>query len=364
MNKYLLTIFLFVFISLQCSQRKPSVSDPDELVQQVEALEAHYDSVYIFLAGCYDPDWGGFYERIGAPGTPKLESTARALRLLEWGAVFDNLPDTIKKKQAAFFQNLQNPETGFFEDPQEKRKAENRRGRALSYSTRSLKMLGAEPLYPLPTVKAKVGVEHIQSAAAFVSWMEQLDWNKPWGSCAAISSQPTLIKNQPDSLQQAIVSAAFEWLEQEQNAQTGWWGSQTPYHELSGAFKLGLFYKHFDHEMPNPDKIYNSLLKTLREEEFHDGCWARNALELFSIVKPGFENISLEDKKDIVEISIRNILQLKRNDGGFARNIHQKYSVTDGCSQAMKTRIFLRSLVGLEDKPFPRGELFFENIVE
>jgi len=343
-----------------CRQSAKNESVSEEIVTLIENLDQHYDSLYFFLSGCYDAEKGGFYEFIGASGEPKLESTARAITMLEKAEMLSEMPAGMKLSIIKYLQNMQNPETGFFEDLQEKRDPENRRGRAFGYSVNTLGKLGAEPLYPLPTTESKVGVEHIQSAGVFVNWMQNLDWDKPWKAGAAISSQSILIKNLPDSLKNAIIDAAFDWLAENQDAETGWWGNDSPYQMLSGAFKLSNFYQAFSRPMPNADKIYQSILKVLREEQCSDGCWVRNPLHLLNVIKPGYENISVMEKEEIIRISIRNILNLERKDGGFAQNTHQKYSVTDGCSQAMKTRDAVRKLAGLTNKPFPNGDLFFK----
>ncbi len=330
-----------------------------DVVRVVEGLDDYYDSLYFFLSGCYSKDHGGFYESWEQSGVPKLESTARAITMFQRAEALDDLPAHIKADMIGYLQAMQDPETGFFEDMQENRDIHQRRGRALGYCVGALKKLDASPKYPLPDAKSGTGVDHIQSSEAFVKWMESLDWDQPWKVGGAISSQRTLIEQLPDERQKKLLYAAFDWLENTQDPNTGWWGNDKPYYQLSGAFKLGLLYKAFDRRMPREDLIYSSILKTVGEEKSHDGCWVRNTLHLLEVIRPGFEGISNNDRELLVTKLSENIIKLRRPDGGFARHEGQTFGVTDGCSQAMKTRDSLRKLAGLPEKPFPNPELFW-----
>jgi hypothetical protein len=98
------------------------------------------------------------------------------------------------------------------------------------------------------------------------------------------------------------------------------------------------------------------------EEECHDRCWVRNTLHLLAIIRPEYKGIPQEDKEVLVKKLSENILKLKRSDGGYARHEGQTFGVTDGCSQAMKTRDALRKLVGLPEKPFSNAKLFEQNL--
>lgn len=86
--------------------------------------------VYIFLAKCYDEESGGFYEDTLRRGNPKMESTGRAVTMLNKAGVLNEMPIEIKDKIIRFLQSNQSADTGFFEDSQEKRDGETTTGKS------------------------------------------------------------------------------------------------------------------------------------------------------------------------------------------------------------------------------------------
>tara|TARA_R110002124_G_scaffold106139_1_gene257563 strand:+ start:11536 stop:11781 length:246 start_codon:yes stop_codon:yes gene_type:complete len=80
-----------------------------------------------------------------------------------------------------------------------------------------------------------------------------------------------------------------------------------------------------------PNSILKSTLKCIREEKCINSTWVRNPFNLLAVIKP-YVGISEKEKNDIIKISIDNVLQFSRNDGGFANSVKDEYGTTDGCS--------------------------------
>ena len=307
------------------------------------------------------PKPGGFYESVPKEGKPRIESTARGITMLEKADMLDAIPATMRQKFIIFFQMHQDAASGFFEDPQEQRSAYERRGRALSYSVGALEKLGATPLYPLPGKKSdQTEMAHLQSVPDFRAWLDDLPWERSWSAGSILSAQSALISQLPEPLHSTIVDFLFAYLEERQHPSTGMWGTGSPYVQISGAFKVSMMYQTFGRLMPRADCIYRSLIKCMRKEVCWDATWVRNPLHLLRVIQPQLEALPDTERQEIVRIAIYNISQFLRPDGGFARNLEQNYGVTDGCSQAMKTRDALRELIGLVEEPFPAGRNFLQ----
>ncbi|QYY35246.1 hypothetical protein [Ruficoccus sp. ZRK36] len=130
-----------------------------ELQEALSELDALYADVLPWMAQLYDPDSGGFYESIGLKERkepkdygPDIQSTFFAIVILANSDMVETMPPAIKRQMVRYFQSRQDPQTGYFVDHDYPDMVENQRvlGRALSFSLGSLRMLGSEPLYPLP----------------------------------------------------------------------------------------------------------------------------------------------------------------------------------------------------------------------
>ncbi len=337
-------------------------SDAPEQGPLLEEIDTIYTGLYPFLADLYDPESGGFYESTARLTPPRIESTARGLTILERGGVLDDLPDSMRLGFIRFFQRFQDPRTGFFEDIHEDRDVHQRRGRALGYTLGALEKLGGEPLYPLPGSEPETeGMEHLASVEAFGKWLESLPWEHSWRAGSILTAQNVLIERLPEERRRAVLAYLFDYLARRQNQKTGMWGGGEPYVLVSGAFKLSGIYGHFGRPMPQPERIYHTLLGTMRHEEAKDATWVRNPLYLFQAIEP-YITIPAAERHEIMRIAVKNIARFRRPDGGFARHVDYPYGETDGCSQAMKTRDAILEMAGIEPPPFPNGPAFFDTL--
>lgn len=134
-------------------------SNPADLQAALAPFEALYDEVLPWVAELYDPVSGGFYESVGLKRDlepvaygPDIQSTHMAFSMIRQSDAKFTMPEAFKEKLIRYFQERQDPDTGYFVDPDYPQMWENQRvlGRALSFSVGSLKALDAEPLYSLP----------------------------------------------------------------------------------------------------------------------------------------------------------------------------------------------------------------------
>lgn len=281
-----------------------------------------FDGFFPWLEGQYDERSGGFYyarssihaERFA----PDIESTAQALNIIERCALLDRLNEMVRQKAVRFFQSKQDPDTGFFYDADANMRLDDVMvGRALGYSVNALRKLGAEPLYPQPS-RSEATPDYMQSPEAFSSWLRSISLANSWRGCDKLSHCGAHLAALVSGQQERYIRIVFDYLNEIQDPDTGFWGEGSPYVRLSGTFKLHLFYKRFSIPIPRQEKIYRSILETLRTEEATDMCYIRNPISLLSSMALA---IPQEELAEIAEMTLMNMAKLKREDGGFSREI-------------------------------------------
>ncbi|WP_456276447.1 hypothetical protein [Bacillus sp. AK128] len=293
-----------------------------EYVAQLETLEDLFTGFFQWLAGQYDASTGGFYyakSSIEAPQfTPDIESTAQALNILNRNELLSYMPDKMRREIVQFFQEKQDPITGYFldENPAMK-KDEVMVHRAINYSAGSIIRLGSQPLYPLP-LEANAAPTYVSSPAEYLHKWKSIDLSNSWRGCDLLATSCVYIGEMDVEKRQPYLDEAIRFLESIQDKETGLWGEGSLYVKISGTFKLHTFYSRFNLPMPNTDKIYQSILTCLRTEEAKDMCYIRNPIDLLS-----YSNIKIPHQEllEIMDITIQNMAKLKREDGGFSREL-------------------------------------------
>lgn len=293
--------------------------------QQVLAgLDGLFAGFFDWLEGQYDPASGGFFyarsSKESGPFKPDIESTAQALNILERTGLLERIGETMKQGLVRFFQNKQDPATGYFYDADPNmREDEVMVGRAIGYSTHALAKLGAAPLYPLPSDSKAPA--YMESPASYLKWLESVNLSNSWRGCDRLCNSAPYIRVLPEEKRKPYLETAFSFLDRIQHKETGLWGDGSAYVRISGTFKLLTFYRSFETPVPRQDLIYRSILQCLRTETAKDMCYIRNPMDLLSEME-GF-SIPDEELVEIMEITLANISKLKRPDGGFSRELHR-----------------------------------------
>ncbi|WP_223292423.1 prenyltransferase/squalene oxidase repeat-containing protein [Salipaludibacillus neizhouensis] len=289
----------------------------------LDELENQFEGFYSWLWNQYDKESGGFYYAKSSRHTggfpPDIESTSQAINIMVRNEFFSKLPQEMIKSITRFYQAKQDPESGYFYDENPLMKQDEVMvHRALSYATGALRRLGSQPLYPLP-VEAKAAPAYTKSPESYLEKWKSIDLSNSWRGCDLIATSCVYISLMEKNSRQKFLREAEAYLASIQNQKTGFWGEGSLYEQLSGTFKLHTFYSRHQIEMPNKELIYQTVLETLRHEEAFDMCYSRNPLDLLHYIRLP---ISKEERLEIVEITVNNIRQFKRDDGGFSRERH------------------------------------------
>jgi len=285
-------------------------------------MEGLYKELPEWLGGQYDEESGGFFyarsSRSQKGRTPDIESTAQALNMIVRLRLLDRLPEAVKQRLIAFFQQKQDKETGYFYDADPAmREDEVMVARAIGYSVNALRLLGAAPLYPLPGA-ADQAPRYMESPESYLRWLEGVELSNSWRGCDRLSCSHVYVKALERERQAAYVESALRFFERIQHPDTGLWGEGSPYVRISGTFKLHIFYNSFKTPMPRSAKIYTSILQALRHDEAVDMCYIRNPIHLLSYLKPNMLPVELHF---ILQTTIINMSRLLRGDGGFSREL-------------------------------------------
>ncbi|OLS35546.1 hypothetical protein [Bacillus sp. MRMR6] len=293
-----------------------------EYVDRFNRLEELFDGFFQWLAGQFDHHTGGFYYAKSSiyddRFLPDIESTAQALNILTRNQLLESMPQKMKEKLIQFFRSKQDPETGYFFDENAAMKNDEVMvHRAIGYSTGALEKLGSEPLYPLP-LKAKAAPDYVKTPGVYLEKWKSIDLSNSWRGCDLLATSCVYIGQMDKEKQAPFLKEAIQFLECIQDPETGLWGEGSLYVRISGTFKLHTFYNRFNIPMPNTDRIYQSILHCLRNEEANDMCYIRNPIDLLA-----YANLPIQPKElmEIMEITIHNMARLKRKDGAFSREM-------------------------------------------
>ncbi|WP_416151162.1 hypothetical protein ACM26V_09420 [Salipaludibacillus sp. HK11] len=291
----------------------------DNILDQMDDL---FEGFYPWVAGQYDGKSGGFYyahsSKEDARILPDIESTSQALNIVMRNDLLPFIPNLMKKKLISFYQRKQDKRTGYFYDDNSlMREDEVMVHRALGYANRALENLGDRPLHPLP-IQAQSAPGYITSTESYLKKWRSIDLSNSWRGCDLIATSCVYIGLMERVDQQKFLQEATSFLASIQDKDTGLWGEGSLYERISGTFKLHTFYSRHCLKMPNKEKIYASILHTLRSEKAADMCYIRNPIDLIT-----FLNVDMSDaeKLEIIETTVSNMKAMKQADGGFSREI-------------------------------------------
>lgn len=291
--------------------------------QYLREMDGLFAGFRDWLEGQYDPQTGGYFYARSSKGSgwfaPDIESSAQAVNIMHRLGRIDGLGPERRDKLIRFFQSKQEAATGYFYDANpDMREDEVMVGRAIGYSVGALRLLGAKPFYPLPD-GSRAAPDYVRSPERYRQWLESIDLCHSWRGCDRLCNSAPYLAAMPEGERAPYVTEALSYFGEIQDQATGLWGEGSWYVRLSGTFKLLTFYRRFGEAMPRTDKMYDSLLHTLRTQEAHDMCYIRNPIDLLGWVKPNA--VPPMDMEEIVSITVRNMARLLRRDGGFSREL-------------------------------------------
>ena len=165
--------------------------------------------------------------------------------------------------------------------------------------------------------------EYCASVNQFIAHIETYDWNVgTWGAGDKTYEDLSYILLLDKSVQQPYIDATIEWLNNQQNQDTGYWNNSGDigFNAVSGAFKISRIYDRFGICPPNAMQIADTIVETLRGGYTASAaCYVRNPLSTLQILMKYDEEVQakmLELEPEIVELYVKMIHDMFHEDGG------------------------------------------------
>ena len=269
----------------------------------VAAMKEHYklysDSIYLWLAGLYDKNIGGFYYsnsgRDNEPFRPDIESTNQATNFLLTSGVFDDpeeFPLAMREQMTRFCQSLISPEDGNIYHPQwdykdpEWKFVNLRLGRDLSWAHNMASKFNFK--YPYPTASERLKAKRecgnsegnsedtahrFSSPEALIEYLDGYNWDTD-----AYFSGSNLVAQMGQIIAAGLRDVAIDYLNKKQNPETGLWGVQSGYPGINALLKISSCYREAKAVMPNSDKAMQAAIDCITsDEECGTICYQYNA---------------------------------------------------------------------------------------
>lgn len=167
----------------------------------------------------------------------------------------------------AFIQNHQNPLNGFFVEPElmlqglSTHSSEYIIHQATYFSLHALDALGTDIKYRIKFV------DQFWTKGQILSWLEKLDWSKPWLVSNEIMFLFTFLiydyERFGNNLSLETVFDGLDWLDAKQDSTTGFWGTDegaSLFDSMAGAYHILLFYYYLKRPINYPKKIIDNTL--------------------------------------------------------------------------------------------------------
>jgi hypothetical protein len=270
----------------------------------VAAMKDHYklygESVYLWLAGLYDKNIGGFYYsnsgRDNEPFRPDIESTNQATNFMLSSGLIDepeDLPLAMREQMTKFCQSLISPVDGYiyhpqwdYNDPNWKMK-DSRMGRDLAWAVNMAQKFKFKYPYPTANERLKASLAnkdkpkeektdlapHLRSREAFLEYLESYNWETD-----AYFSGNNVAAQAGQIVAAGLKDVTIDFLNKKQNPETGLWGVQGGYVGINALLKISAFYRETKSVMPNTDKAMQAAIDCLTsDEECGTTCYQYNA---------------------------------------------------------------------------------------
>ena len=269
----------------------------------VAAMKAHYkiysESIYLWLAGLYDKNIGGFYYsnsgRDNEPFRPDIESTNQATNFMLASGLIDepeDLPLAMREQMTKFCQSLISPVDGYiyhpqwdYNDPNWKMK-DSRLGRDLAWAANMAQKFKFKYPYPTANERLKASLTkkepndkktdlapHLRSREAFLEYLESYNWETD-----AYYSGNNIAAQAGQIVAAGLKDVTIDFLNKKQNPETGLWGVQGGYMGINALLKISAFYRETKSVMPNTDKAMQAAIDCLTsDEECGTTCYQYNA---------------------------------------------------------------------------------------
>jgi hypothetical protein len=302
----------------------------------LDSFETLFDDVPIWLSTVYDKSSGGFYHNAPMLSDtaygPDIQSTAFALTILSSGNILrqNEWKGKFKEGVIAYINSRYDPVRQMYLDPEYKEKVMQSE-RALARSQNMAKSIYRKLGVDLPEIRFNIEnvPEHLRSFLAFETWFYKQNWDRVWTAFDRLVSNTSFLNQIPVERKDSIVGFIQHYAKSIQDDDGLWGKGQEQEVRFSGAAKYATFCENMQIPIPDPDKIYNTVLLWFRQNNYLDFstyspcpiCVPRNALHLLACIMPylSFE-IPEHDKKVLVRSSYEMLKIYSNPDGGFMKN--------------------------------------------
>ena len=149
------------------------------------------------------------------------------------------------------------------------------------------------------------------------------DWNvDTWAAGDKTYEDLSYILLLDKSVQQPYIDATINWLNNQQNPETGYWNNSGDigFNAVSGAFKVSRIYDRFGICPPNAMQLANTVIDTLRGGYTATAaCYVRNPLSTLQILMKHDAEVQaaiMDLEPEIVELYVKMIHNMFHEDGG------------------------------------------------
>jgi len=313
---------------------------PGNIQEALNSAETVFDGIIPWLANLYDPETGGFYLTISGRDDPDMKP---ALEMTAWGItmirdytnILNDMPADVREKFIKFYNDRQDPVTGFYIDTQGPTN-DRETARNQSTSLSAMSALRTDPIYPHPSKSGQSTAsssstsetvplpDYMQSVDSYINWVSSLNWaSASWGAGDNVQASQTYVKTLPKDMQIQYVDALIGWLDSHQHQDTGLWADNIDFNSVSGAFKNGLTYSTWGREMPNADKIIDSVVECYKNYEPENGYYIRNPLSVLAQIAGYDEELEAKVQNAVIEnidYITKYFEKFSSPDGAFSNN--------------------------------------------
>ena len=293
-----------------------------------------------WILSVMDPERCGLFRVSADSEIPHdLQASAKALHMLQRLDAVDRIPGDAVARQATieYVQGLQDPETGYFDDPSLGSRLVGaddpelalrfRRGNS-KWGKITLEALGASALYPVYQTTADDSGRPAPAEA--VRYIREGDWSRPWsiGSHAGgIVRELFMLVEDGQEAYRPYAEEAAAFVLSQQNPDTGMWGdSSLPlFQQISGALKvIGRFQFYLGFRVPHLDRLADSCIRHHADHSFYAGdpghCIPRNVAEMAVVCLIHSDYRRAELEATLASVADRYREQFHMPDGGYARH--------------------------------------------
>ena len=317
-----------------------------------------------WLGNLFDADIGGFYYSDsaleGEGFFPDIESTGQAIGILENSGVigsYKDIPETLRARIACFICSCEDPENGYFYNPQWSReetdKKISRRSRDSRWAVDIAEMCNFEVPYPTVFSKIENGSHenlppYLRDKESYKKFLSDLNLEK-----GLYKSIHTVVSQYDQVIKLGYTDVTVDFIEGLRNKETHFFGDETigMVITLKILHTVACFYYYIKRKMPYAKEAAEYSLKCLASSEVSDmsfvaACWdtlTKSTLLLSEYGgKEGREEAeklvreNLELLPDYISLTAEKLRRFKKPGGSFSYSENGSSLTSQGMTVAKR----------------------------